>query len=104
MDHSAIKYLMNKSITNGRITRWLLLMQEFNITVQERPGKDNQVANFLSRLHSLGDPNPISDNFPDEHLFSINVKTPWFIDIANYLSSRILPSHYTNKQKRRIIR
>jgi hypothetical protein len=26
-DHSAIKYLMNKPITNGRITRWLLLMQ-----------------------------------------------------------------------------
>jgi hypothetical protein len=25
-DHSAIKYLMNKPITNGRITRWLLLM------------------------------------------------------------------------------
>jgi hypothetical protein len=24
-DHSSIKYLMNKPITNGRITRWLLL-------------------------------------------------------------------------------
>ena len=26
IDHSALQYLMNKSITNGRITRWLLLM------------------------------------------------------------------------------
>jgi len=25
-DHSAICYLMNKSITNGRVTRWLLLL------------------------------------------------------------------------------
>ena len=25
-DHSALRYLMNKSITNGQITRWLLLM------------------------------------------------------------------------------
>ena len=25
--HSVIIYLMNKPITNGRITRWLLLMQ-----------------------------------------------------------------------------
>jgi hypothetical protein len=25
-DHSTIKYIMNKPITNGRITRWLLLM------------------------------------------------------------------------------
>lgn len=26
-DHLAIKYLMNKPITNGRITRWILLLQ-----------------------------------------------------------------------------
>ena len=32
-DHSSITYIMNKPITNGRITRWLLLLQEFNIIV-----------------------------------------------------------------------
>ena len=32
-DHSAIRYLMNKSITNGRVIRWLFLLQEFNITI-----------------------------------------------------------------------
>lgn len=26
-DHSGIRYLMNKPITNGRVTRWLLLLQ-----------------------------------------------------------------------------
>jgi hypothetical protein len=43
-DHSTIRYLMNKPITNGRITRWLLLMNEFNVTILNRPGKENQVA------------------------------------------------------------
>eukprot|EP00253_Pinus_taeda_P018791 PITA_18791 len=38
-DHSAIKHLMNKPITSGRVTRWLLLLQEFNITVLDRPAK-----------------------------------------------------------------
>ena len=33
IDHSPIRYLMNKPITNGRITRWLLLLQEFNVIV-----------------------------------------------------------------------
>lgn len=75
-DHSTIRYLMKKEIKNCRITRWFLLIQEFNITIQDRPGKDNQVANFLSRIHSPGDPNPVSNNFPDEHIFSITVKTP----------------------------
>lgn len=94
---------MNKAFTSDRITRWLLLMQEFNITIQDRPGKDNQVADFISRLHTPGNPNPILDNFPDEHLFAITVKTPWFVDIANYLSARKLPSQFTKKQKRKII-
>ena len=47
-DHSAIKYLMNKPVTNARITRWLLLLQEFDITIIDRPGKENIVADFLS--------------------------------------------------------
>ena len=90
---------MNKPITNGRITRWLLLLQEFNITIQDRPGKENQVVDFLSHIHSPNDPNPVVDNFPDEHLFAIIVKTPWFADIANYLSSRKFPTQFSKKQK-----
>jgi hypothetical protein len=43
-NHSSIKFLMNKPITNGRITRWLLLLQEFNITIVDMPGKENLVA------------------------------------------------------------
>lgn len=34
-DHSAIKYLANKPITNGRVTRWLILLQEFDITIKD---------------------------------------------------------------------
>lgn len=46
-DHSSIRFLMNKPISNGRSTRWLLLLQEFNITVIDRPRRDNLVADFF---------------------------------------------------------
>eukprot|EP00253_Pinus_taeda_P031973 PITA_31973 len=36
-DHLAIKYLMYKSVTNDRVTKWLLLLQEFDITIVDRP-------------------------------------------------------------------
>ena len=49
-DHSVIRFLMNKPITNGRLTRLILLLQEFNITVIDRPGKENLVAYFISRI------------------------------------------------------
>jgi hypothetical protein len=32
-DHSSIRVLMNKPIINGRVTMWLMLLQEFNIIV-----------------------------------------------------------------------
>lgn len=38
-DHSDIKYLANKPVTNGRVTRWLILLQEFDIKIKGRPGK-----------------------------------------------------------------
>jgi len=47
-DHSAIFYLMNKSIINGRVTRWFLLLQEFDISIIDKPGRENVVVDFLS--------------------------------------------------------
>eukprot|EP00253_Pinus_taeda_P036484 PITA_36484 len=46
-DHSAIKYLMNKSVTNARVTRWLLLLQEFDITIVDRPGLDQEIRRCI---------------------------------------------------------
>jgi hypothetical protein len=69
-----------------------------------RPGKENQVVDFLSRLKTSGEIVPVSDNFPDEHLFSISVITPWYADIVNYLSSGMLPPSLTSKEKKKIIK
>ena len=95
---------MNKPITNGRITRWLLLLQEFNITVIDRPSKENQVADFLSHLNTEGENVLIFDEFPDEYLFALATQIPSFADIANYLATGKLPQHLSSKEKQRIIR
>jgi hypothetical protein len=68
-DHSAIHYLMNKPVTNGRVTRWLLLLQEFDISIIDKPGRENVVVDFLSRLTNEGEAIPVEDTFLDEHLF-----------------------------------
>eukprot|EP00253_Pinus_taeda_P001793 PITA_01793 len=102
-DHSAIRYLMNKRVTNGRVTRWLLLLQEFNITVLDRPGKQNTVADFLSRIQNTNDDSPVEDKFPDEYLFAVTTKAPWYADIANYLVTGKLPPHLFPNEKRKII-
>jgi hypothetical protein len=103
-DHSAIKFLMNKPITNGRITRWLLLLQEFNITIIDRPGKENLVADFLSRIQNGSENDPVDDSFPDEHLFSISTNSPWFTDIENYLAIGKFPQHLSSWEKQQIVK
>jgi hypothetical protein len=40
-DHSALKYLVNKSVLGGRICRWLLQFQEFDFEFIVKPGKLN---------------------------------------------------------------
>ena len=42
---------MNKLDVNARITRWLLLLQQFDLTIFDKPGKENVVADFLSRVN-----------------------------------------------------
>jgi hypothetical protein len=75
-NHSKIKYLMNKPITNAQVTIWLLLLQEFDITIVDRPGKENVVAYFLSILNINDDNSPVDDSFPDEHLFAVSAHSP----------------------------
>jgi hypothetical protein len=102
-DHSAIKLLMNKPVTNPRVTRWFLLLQEFNINIIDRPGKDNRVADFLSRMILLGDNAPVEDNFPDENLFSISTLTPWYENVTNYLLTGKMPQELSPREKQKVI-
>lgn len=37
-------------MVGGRIVRWLLLLQAFDIIIVDKPGKANVVATFLSRF------------------------------------------------------
>ena len=78
-------------------------MQEFNITIIDRPGKENIEAYFLSCIPHEDGTKPIDDTFPDEHLFVVSVQTPWFVDIPNYLAIGKLPNHLSPHEKSRII-
>ena len=60
-------------------------MQEFDLEIRDKSGSENLVADHLSRI-SVGEENvPLKDTFPDEQLFSLNSKLPWYVDLVNYL-------------------
>jgi len=71
--------------------------------VLDRPRKQNTVAGFLSRIQNTNEDSHVEDKFPEEYLFAVTTKTPWYADIANYLVTGKLPPHLFPSEKRRII-
>ena len=65
---------MPKQDTKEKLICWILLLQEFNLTIKDKKGVENVVADHFSRLTNefLIDTTPINDFFPDDFLFSIH--------------------------------
>jgi len=102
-DHSTIRYMMNKTITHGQIKRWFLLLQEFDMTIVDKLGRDNVVTDFLCRLNINSKDTLVEDIFPNEHIFAMSTHTPWYVDVSNYLAVRKVPHHLSHREQRRII-
>jgi hypothetical protein len=103
IDHSALKYLVNKPVLGGRICRCLLLFQEFDFEVIVKPGKLNSRPDQLSRVTNGEEPMILEDNFPYAQLFSVHIVDDYFTEIIQYLSIGIVPQEYTSMQKKNMV-
>ncbi|XP_071924756.1 uncharacterized protein [Coffea arabica] len=92
-DHAALKYLF---------TKWILLLQEFDLEIRDKRGAENLVADDFSRLVTSEKPTSLQDNFPEEHLLAIHKLTPWYADIVNDLVTKTLPNDLSGVQKDKI--
>ena len=121
-DHDSLKYLVNKPDLSGRLARWILLLQEFNIEVKFKKGKSNANADFLSRQRGPHCPEALEADFPDEFpeedvvqvipdlselrstsevaAFLVEVdEDPDFKVIKNYLLTRTYPEGLSREEK-----
>ena len=49
-DHAPLRYIFQYKSTVPRITRWSLMLAEFNYTIHYKPGRENIIADPLSRF------------------------------------------------------
>ncbi|GKF27254.1 reverse transcriptase domain-containing protein [Tanacetum coccineum] len=108
-DHSALKYLMNKQDAKPRLLRWVLLLQEFDITIRDKKGSQNLAADHLSRLENphkdVLKNKDINEHFPLETLGVISRKsTPWFVDYANFHAGNFIIKGMTTQQKKKFFK
>ncbi|KAL0292723.1 UNVERIFIED_CONTAM: Retrovirus-related Pol polyprotein from transposon.6 [Sesamum angustifolium] len=97
----SLKYLLSKK-AKPRLIRWILLLQEFDLTIKDKKGAENLVADHLSRLVTNNDPSPLNDEFPDEHLHIVRGITPWYADLVNFLVTGTLPRDLSRARKDKI--
>ncbi|CAN6557791.1 unnamed protein product [Malus baccata var. baccata] len=106
-DHSALKYLLSKKEAKPRLLRWVLLLQEFELEILDKKGRENVVADHLSRLVNAStdeaDSLPLQESFPDEQLLAVTHQVPWYADIANYLASGEIPSEFSYQQRKKFL-
>ena len=105
IDHAALRYLFSKKDAKPRLIRWVLLLQEFDWEIRDKKGNENVVADHLSRLlhEEEEDELPLNENFPDEHLFAVEVKLPWYAYIVNYLTAKVFPPGTSSQERKRLI-
>ena len=85
----------------GKLIRWVLLLQEFNLQIRDKNGVENVVVDHISRLtiaHNNHNP-PINDEFPEESLLLVE-NTPWYAHIANYFATGELPADWKAQDRK----
>ena len=102
VDHQALVYIVNKASLVGKMARWMLLLQEFDFTIQHTLGNENAIANFLSRLEEDCPEQGVLDELLDATLFSLTSEGEdnWYDDMRNFIMDIRLPQHWS-KQRRK---
>ncbi|CAN6712883.1 unnamed protein product [Malus baccata var. baccata] len=106
-DHYALKYLLSKKEAKPRLNQWVILLQEFDLEILDKKGRENVVADHLSRLvnASTDEANslPLQESFPNEQPLAVTHQVPWYADIANYLASGKIPSEFSYQQRKKFL-
>nr|GEW41493.1 reverse transcriptase domain-containing protein [Tanacetum cinerariifolium] len=88
---------------------WVLLLQEFDITILDKKGSENLSADHLSRLENphkdVLENKDINENFPLETLGCLSSNsTLCFADIANFHAGNFIKKGLTSQQKKKFFK
>jgi hypothetical protein len=93
----ALVYLVDKPQVLRRITRWLLLLLEFEFTLVYKLGRTHVTIDVLSRLLDNSEPLGVPNQIVDASLFY--VKPIWMEEVKTYLETGQMLKTFNLAQK-----
>jgi hypothetical protein len=89
VDHMVLVYLVNKPQVLGRITRWLLLLLEYEFIIVYKPSRTHVVVDVLSILPDGSKPLGVPNETVDASLFFVELI--WMQEVKTYLETIQMP-------------
>ena len=93
-DHKPLTYAVNLKDAHGKIARWILRLEDYDYDIKHRPGKQNIVADGLSRIHQELHSNEQDESSDAETAHSADTDDSEFIQMTelplNFFKNQIL--------------
>ena len=95
-----MRYLLSRRLLQGRVTKWVVVLQEFDLEfVSPKSTKALVLAMLMTDLPPLTTSLPPKDDLPDDFLFIISTDDPWYGDILLYLRTQNFAAHFNREDR-----
>lgn len=84
-DHQPLRWLMSLKSPTGRLARWALALQAFDIKIEYTPGRDNVIADMLSRPPTGLEANLVTIDLPRERSNQVREQQLQDADLAKII-------------------
>ena len=100
VDSNPVWYLLSCHLLQGPVAKWVVIIQKFDLEfVSPKITKALALDVLMTDLPPLSTPPPVKVDLPDEFLFVISTKDPWYGGIILYLHTQKFEAHLSHEDR-----
>lgn len=80
-DHAPLTFLPNKPNPHMRVERWMMRLSMYDYVIKYKPGKENFIADLLSRPTEIEENNAAEDEYLDQLIANVELENFQIIDL-----------------------